>query len=118
VVAAWRERAEREPARSLADLQGALENLQLCGDFRAVQDPDALARLPQARRVEWEAFWADVAALRDRFERLRRELATSPGAPGRARPGREGKARNGEKPDGPSRQRDDLLELDPEGVGG
>jgi serine/threonine-protein kinase len=117
-LADWKDRVEREPIRSLPGVRGALETLQLCGDLGAVRDREGLARLPERSRVEWEAFWADVAALRDRCERLRRESAASAMAPVRGPATRVGKPRDGEDPDGPSRRRDDMLEPDPEGVGG
>jgi hypothetical protein len=117
-IADWRDRVERDPVRDLPGVRGGLETLQLCGDLAAVRDREGLDRLPEGRRVAWEAFWADVAALRDRCERLRRELTASPGAPGRVQAARKGQARDGENSDGPSRRRDDLLEPDPEGVGG
>jgi serine/threonine-protein kinase len=114
----WRDRVERDPVRNLPGVRGALEALQLCGDLAAVRDREGLDRLPEGRRAAWEALWADVAALRDRCERLRGELTASPGAPGRAQAARKGPARDGEDSDGPSLRRDDLLEPDPEGVSG
>ncbi|MEJ7637576.1 MAG: hypothetical protein WKF75_06185 [Singulisphaera sp.] len=54
----------------LAEVQGPPRS----SDFattRVIRDPDALARLPERRRAEWEAFWADVAELRGRCERYR-----------------------------------------------
>jgi hypothetical protein len=117
-MAEWRDRVEREPARNLPGVRGALETLQLCGDLAAVRDREGLARLPEGHRLAWEAFWADVATLRDRCERFRGELTALPRAPGRAQEIRTGQARHGEDSDGPSRRRDDLLEPDPEGVGG
>jgi tetratricopeptide (TPR) repeat protein len=117
-IADWRDQVEREPVASVPVVRGALETLQLCGDLGIVRDREGLTRLPERRRGEWEEFWAQVAALRDRCERLRGDAAASPIAPGRGSATREGKARDGEYPDGPSRRRDDMLEPDPEGVGG
>jgi serine/threonine-protein kinase len=117
-IADWRDRVERDPVPILPGVRGAVETLQLCGDLAAVRDRAGLDRLPEGRRVAWEAFWADAAALRDRCERLREELTASPRAPVRGPVARKGRAPDEENPDGPSRRRDDLLEPDPEGVGG
>src|SRR5262249_6123391 len=113
-IADWRDQGEPEPGRSPPRGPGAPQTLPVCGDFGAVRDREGLARLPERRGAEWEAFWADVAALRDRCERLRGDAAASAIAPGRRPATREGKAKDGEDPDGPSRRRDDMLEPDPE----
>ena len=46
------ERVEHEPARNLADVQGALEALRLCDDLGTIRDPEALARLPGAAALK------------------------------------------------------------------
>jgi serine/threonine-protein kinase len=116
-TADWGDRIVRDPVRDLPGIRGALEALRVRGDLAAVRDREGLARLPEGRRVAWEAFWADVAALRDRCERLREEVIASPRVPVRGPVARKGRAPDEENPDGPSRRRDDLLEPDPEGVG-
>jgi hypothetical protein len=35
-------------------------------DFAGVRGPDALAKLPEAERQEWQKLWADVQRLLDR----------------------------------------------------
>jgi tetratricopeptide (TPR) repeat protein len=117
-IADWRDRVERDTVGELPGVRGGLESLELCGDLAAVREREGLDRLPEGCRVAWEAFWADVAALRDRCERLRGELTASPRMPGDAQAVRKGRAREGENSNGPSRRRDNLLEPDPEGVGG
>jgi hypothetical protein len=114
----WRDRVERDPVQHLPGVRGGLETLMLCGDLAAFRDRVELDRLPEGRRVAWKAFWADVVALRDRCERLRGESTASPRLPERAPAARKGQARDRENSDGPSWRRDDLLEPDPEGVGG
>src|SRR5262249_30569690 len=118
VVSAWKTRADREPVRTVDDFRGDLEALLLCDDLRAVRDTEPLARLPEARRVEWAAFWADVSASRDRCERQRRDMPSSSRVSGRTRSNRDGKAHDGGESDVSPRERGDLLEPDPEGVGG
>jgi tetratricopeptide (TPR) repeat protein len=117
-IAEWQDRVERDPVQDLPGVRGALETLQVCGDFAAVRDRQGLARLPEPSRAAWEAFWADVAALRDRCARLREHVIASPRASARGPVVRRGRVPDEENPDGPSRRRDDLLEPDPEGVGG
>ena len=38
-------------------------------DLAGVRDPDALARLPEAERKDWQALWADVEELLVRASR-------------------------------------------------
>jgi len=35
-------------------------------DFAGVRGPEALAKLPEAEREEWQTLWKDVEALRQR----------------------------------------------------
>ena len=43
-----------------------MQHWQRDTDFDGVRGPEALARLPEAERQQWQKFWADVAALRQR----------------------------------------------------
>jgi serine/threonine-protein kinase len=117
-IADWRDRLKRDPVRYLPGARGALETLRVCGDLAAVRDCEGLSRLPEGRRVAWEAFWDEVTALEVRCERMREEAIAPPSVPVRGPVARKGRAPVEENPDGPSRRRDDLLEPDPQSVGG
>ena len=93
-LASWDERVGREPARSLADVQGAIEVLQLCDEFGAIRDRTEPALRSERRRVAWQTYWDEAAALRGRCERLRRELIESPVAPVRGGEGPKGRRRD------------------------
>jgi tetratricopeptide (TPR) repeat protein len=59
---AWRDLLDREPARSAQVVARKMQHWQRDPDFNSVRRPDALARLPEAERVEWSKLWTDVAA--------------------------------------------------------
>ncbi len=40
-----------------------LQHWKECGDLAQARDPEALAKLPEAERKEWEGFWAEVEDL-------------------------------------------------------
>jgi serine/threonine-protein kinase len=46
-----------------ARLEQALRQWQADADLARVRDPDALAKLPEAERRQWQQLWADVADL-------------------------------------------------------
>ena len=40
-----------------------LQHWKECGDLAAARDPEALAKVPEAERKEWEGFWREVESL-------------------------------------------------------
>jgi hypothetical protein len=40
-----------------------LQHWQADSDLAGIRDPEALAKLPEAERKEWQALWAEVDAL-------------------------------------------------------
>jgi hypothetical protein len=47
----------------LSELRTKLEFWKKHRDLNEVRDPEGLARLPEAERKDWQAFWAEVDAL-------------------------------------------------------
>jgi tetratricopeptide (TPR) repeat protein len=62
----WRRALDRGNAQTRAVLGQWLQQLQANSDLAAVRARDALAKLPEAERKQWQQFWADVAALHRR----------------------------------------------------
>ena len=61
-LTAWDKRRQDDPkARPL--IQKTLQEWQDYADLAGLRDTDALAKLPEAERVEWKKLWADVDAL-------------------------------------------------------
>ena len=50
-------------------LAKTLQHLKADADLAGVRDADALANLPEAKRQEWRALWADVGALLAKTQR-------------------------------------------------
>jgi serine/threonine protein kinase/Flp pilus assembly protein TadD len=61
--AAWSERAESGPSQGRPAVVQALRDWLVDWNLAGVRGPAALARLPAAERVAWQALWADVDAL-------------------------------------------------------
>ena len=47
-----------------AEVQAKIRHWQKDPDLAGVRDPEALAELPEAERLEWQRFWKEVEALR------------------------------------------------------
>jgi tetratricopeptide (TPR) repeat protein len=77
-LAAWSKQVKSGPPPGRPAVVQTLTYWQADMDLAGVRAPDALARLPAAERAAWQAFWADVDA-------MRRHAATggapSPGSP-------------------------------------
>lgn len=67
-LVAWAKQAEREKAGDYAQVQQVLSHWQVDQDLAGVREAIALAKLPEAERVEWQKLWADVAALLKKAE--------------------------------------------------
>jgi tetratricopeptide (TPR) repeat protein len=59
---AWRGLLEKQPDRARPVVAQQMQHWLDDRDFNGVRGPDALAKLPEAERKEWEKLWADVAA--------------------------------------------------------
>jgi len=71
---AWRGLWDKEPGKARPVVAQKMRHWLRDPDLNGVRGPDALAKLPEAERKEWQRLWADVAAL----------LADDPREPGRA----------------------------------
>jgi serine/threonine-protein kinase len=60
--------ADSGDPRQLRDVRGNLPFWKRDDNLACVRDPQALARLPQAERLAWQRFWAEVEALLVRIE--------------------------------------------------
>jgi serine/threonine-protein kinase len=68
-LAQWKRLADGDDPEGRAAVPAALDRWGQDPDLSGLRDPEALARLPDAERDAWRAFWADVAALRARGDR-------------------------------------------------
>jgi hypothetical protein len=55
--------AEKGTPQARAEVQKMLRHWQKDPDLAGVRQADALAKLPQAERAEWQKLWGEVAAL-------------------------------------------------------
>ncbi len=67
-LAAYRRLLEKEPDKAGPAVHERMRHWQQDTDFAGVRGPEALARLPEAERQEWQKLWADVAEMLDRAE--------------------------------------------------
>ena len=63
---AWRQLLESGGSQGRPFIAAARGHWQQNGDLAGIRDDEALARLPEAERKEWQALWADVVSLRPR----------------------------------------------------
>jgi hypothetical protein len=66
--AAWAQSLETGPPQSRAAIVKALQHWRRDPDLAGIRDPEALAKLPEAERREWQALWGEVDALLKRAE--------------------------------------------------
>jgi serine/threonine-protein kinase len=76
-LAAWRSALANGNAQTKAEAQRRMRHWLTNGDLAGVRARDALARLPDEERKQWEPFWSDVQKLvpRDSFVTLDRARA-------------------------------------------
>jgi tetratricopeptide (TPR) repeat protein len=74
-LAWWGKALDRGDGRTSAQVQQRMQRWQTDRDFEGVRARDALARLPDEERKQWERLWSDVDALLGR--------ANSPASPPR-----------------------------------
>ncbi len=68
-LAAWNAFVNGNDPEALEEAAWALAVWKMDSDLDGVRDPDALARLPEAERKDWQAVWADLTALLIRLHR-------------------------------------------------
>jgi tetratricopeptide (TPR) repeat protein/serine/threonine protein kinase len=69
-LAAWRQQLETEPSKARPVVREQMQHWRRDDALSVVRGPEALARLLEAERLEWQKLWEGVAALQ--------KLATSP----------------------------------------
>ena len=62
-LAAWAKLLESGPPQARPLVAQTLKHWKTDTDLAGVRDADALAKLPEAERKEWQALWAEVDAL-------------------------------------------------------
>jgi tetratricopeptide (TPR) repeat protein len=65
-LAAWAQLLEKGPAKTRPAVAQQLQHWLEDSDFAGVRGADALARLPEAERQDWQILWQEVEALRKR----------------------------------------------------
>ncbi len=60
---AWTKLLESGPPQARPAIAQTLDHWKQDGDFASLRDAEALARLPEAERADWQALWAEVDAL-------------------------------------------------------
>jgi tetratricopeptide (TPR) repeat protein len=65
-LAAWRRQLEKEPAKAGPAVMQQMQHWQNDADFVGVRGMEALAKLPEAERLEWQKLWQEVEELRQR----------------------------------------------------
>jgi serine/threonine-protein kinase len=68
-LAVWRRLLEKAPDRARAGVLREMRDWQNVNDLARVRGTEALARLPEAERPEWQRFWQEVEALRQQAAR-------------------------------------------------
>jgi tetratricopeptide (TPR) repeat protein len=63
---AWRRVLDKEPDKARPRVLQALRHWLADTDFAGVRGADALKRLPEAERADWQRLWEEVEALRQR----------------------------------------------------
>jgi tetratricopeptide (TPR) repeat protein/serine/threonine protein kinase len=63
-LAAWDKRLAAQPKQARAAVLQTMEHWQRDPDFAGVRGPEALAKLPEAERQDWEQLWQEIEALR------------------------------------------------------
>jgi serine/threonine protein kinase/Flp pilus assembly protein TadD len=63
-LAAWRQLLDKEPDKVRPVVLKTMQHWQQDKDFAGVRGPEALAKLPEAERNDWQKLWAEVDQLR------------------------------------------------------
>ena len=59
----WSKLLASDDAKARSQAVQTLERWKVDTDLPAIRDRDALAKLPESGRKQWQAFWVDVDAL-------------------------------------------------------
>jgi serine/threonine-protein kinase len=62
-LALWKKQLEGGKPTDRAEVQAKMRHWQKDSDLAGVRDPSALAKLPEAERLEWQKFWKEVETL-------------------------------------------------------
>jgi tetratricopeptide (TPR) repeat protein len=65
-LAAWRKVLDSQPDKARPAVAQQMQHWLTDKDFNGVRGPDALAKLPEAERPDWQKLWADVADMHRR----------------------------------------------------
>jgi hypothetical protein len=60
---AWTKHLESGPPQARPDIAQTLDHWKQDSDLDGLRDAEALARLPEAEREDWQSLWADVDAI-------------------------------------------------------
>jgi len=77
-LTAWGKTLEKDADKARPAVQMQMQHWQQDTDFAGVRGPDALAKLPDAERQQWEKLWEDVALLKERATASKSELVPPP----------------------------------------
>jgi hypothetical protein len=69
--AAWEKVVDSGDPKGRTQANTAIVGWAIDPDLAGVRDPEALAKLPEAEREEWQALWTDVYALVKKAEAAR-----------------------------------------------
>jgi hypothetical protein len=69
---AYRQLMEKNADKAGPEIAQRMQHWLQDTDFAGVRGPEALARLPEAERKEWQKLWQEVEALRQRAAESRR----------------------------------------------
>jgi hypothetical protein len=61
-LGAWGQRLEKEPDKARPAVSQQMKHWLADPDFAGVRGPEALAKLPEGERPDWQKLWADVEA--------------------------------------------------------
>jgi hypothetical protein len=62
-LAAWTKLLESDPHQARPVIAQTLKHWKVDTDLAGIRDADALAKLPEVERKDWQALWAEVDAL-------------------------------------------------------
>jgi hypothetical protein len=66
--AAWAKLLESGPPEARPAIAQILDHWKRDNDLAGIREAEALAKLPEAERKEWQALWAEVEALLKRAQ--------------------------------------------------
>jgi serine/threonine-protein kinase len=67
----WSKALEKANPRNRAAIAQQMEEWQTTSELAGIRDSEALARVPEDERKEWQRFWADVTGLRQRASKAK-----------------------------------------------